>query len=139
MSKDKEYYCNSNKMNILAIPAMNDQLEEIVIVMISEDKLFYCVQKRSRKVTIRDNKLKHANKNLSVLCEIETKPNSKNVWHRFKDYVKVHNLQYQVKLSWTSFMLKENSSLRPTDVVNLFNELSRTHQDRVLTLDSVTI
>ena len=32
-----------------------------------------------------------------------------------------------------------DSSLRPTDVVNLFNELSRTHQDRVLTLDSVTI
>ena len=131
-----------NTKDVVVVPAMDDQLEEIVIVMISEDEKFYCiscVQKRSRKVTIRENKSKHSDKNLSVLCEIESKPNSKNVWHRFKDYVKLHHLQCQVKLSWTSFMLKENSSLTPTDVVNLFNELSRTHQDRVLTLDSVTI
>ena len=131
-----------NTKDVVVVPAMDDQLEEIVIVMISEDEKFYCiscVQKRSRKVTIRDNKSKHSDKNLSVLCEIETKPNSKNVWHRFKDYVKIHHLTDQIKMSWTSFLLKENSTISPNDIVSLFNELSRIHQDRVLTLDSVTI
>jgi len=131
-----------NTKDVVVVPAMDDQLEEIVIVMIGEDEKFYCiscVQKRSRKVTICENKSNHSDKNLSVLCEIECKPNSKNVWHRFKDYVKINHLTDQLKMSWTSFMLNENSTISPTDIVNLFNELSRIHQDRVLTLDSVTI
>jgi hypothetical protein len=89
-----------NTKDVTVVPAMDDQLEEIVIVMIIEDEKFYCifcVQKRSRKVMIRENKSKHSDKNLSVLCEIECKPNSKNVWHRFKDYVKIHHLADQIK------------------------------------------
>ena len=92
--------------------------------------------KRNRKVTIRDNKLKHAYRNLNVLCEIESKPNAKNILHRFKDYIKTHELSDQIKVSTTSFTVKDYSSMKPNDIVSLFDELSKTHEDRVMGLNT---
>ena len=121
----------------VVVPANNELLQEIVIVMISEDQEHFvvsCIQKRNKKVTIRNNKLNNADKNLSVLCEIETKPNAKNVWHRFKDYVFENQLSKQIKLSTHSFTLTEYNSMSTTDIVSLFEELSKIHVDRVVGL-----
>ena len=122
----------------VVVPAENALLQEIVILMVSADECFFvvsCVQKRNRKVTIRENKNKHSDKDLTVLCEIESKPNAKNILHRFKDYIKTHGLYDQIKVSTTSsFILKETCSMKPDDIATLFNELSKTHEERVMNL-----
>ena len=77
----------------MVIPAENELLQEIIILMISADEIFF-----------------------------ESKPNAKNILHRFKDYIKTHG---QIKVSTTSsFILKETCSMKPDDIATLFKELS---------------
>ena len=120
--------------NDVVVPANNDVLQEIVIIMVSTDKQFYvvsCVQKRNRKVTIRNNQMNNADKNLTVACIIEHKPNAKNVLHRFKEYVVENELTKEIKLSGTSFTLSDDCDLTTEQIVSVFQELSKIHHDRV--------
>ena len=120
------------------VPANNDEWQEIVIIMTSEDKQLYvvsCVQKRNKKVTIRSNRLNHADNkldNLDVLHIIDCKPNAKNLLHRFKEYVTANELSKEIKFSGTSFTLSSESDLTTKEIVSIFEKLSMIHHTRVL-------
>ena len=118
----------------VVVPANNDEWQEIVIIMTSEDKKFYvvsCVQKENKKVTIRNHKLNNADKKMDVLHIIDSKPNAKNLLHRFKDYVIANDLTKQIKLSATSFTMSDDSDLTAEEIISVFEELSTIHHTRV--------
>ena len=115
------------KKEDLVLPAQNNGLQEMIIIMMSQDELFFtvsCVQRRARKVTIRNNSKQYADKNLTVLCELETKPNAKNVWHRFKDFVRINKMTDKIQLLSTSFSLKAPGSLSPKEVIDHFKKVA---------------
>ena len=119
----------------VVVPADNDELQEIVIIMTSDDKQLYvvsCVQKRNKKVTIRNNRLNHADKKLDVIHIIDCKPNAKNLLHRFKEYVTANELSKEIKFSGTSFTLSSESDLTTKEIVSIFEKLSLIHHTRVL-------
>ena len=118
----------------VVVPANNDEWQEIVIIMTSEDKKFYvvsCVQKEYKKVTIRNHKLNNADKKMDVLHIIDSKPNAKKLLHRFKDYVIANDLTKQIKLSATSFTMSDDSDLTAEEIISVFEELSTIHHTRV--------
>jgi hypothetical protein len=126
-----------NTKDKVVVPAYNDLLQEIVIIMISEDRELYvvsCIQKRSRKSTIRDNKTKHVSRNLSVLVELESRPNSKNLWHRFKDYIVQNGLSDQIRISTSSFTLKDYTVIAPSEIVSIFTQLRKSHEEQLSVL-----
>ena len=105
--------------------------------MISEDRELYvvsCIQKRSRKSTIRDNTTKHVSRNLSVLVELESRPNSKNLWHRFKDYIVQNGLSDQIRISTSSFTLKDYTVIAPSEIVSIFTQLRKSHEEQLSVL-----
>ena len=119
----------------VVVPADNDELQEIVIIRTSDDKQLYvvsCVQKRNKKVTIRNNRLNHADKKLDVIHIIDCKPNAKNLLHRFKEYVTASELSKEIKFSGTSFTLSNESDLTTKEIVSIFEKLSMIHHTRVL-------
>ena len=91
-----------------------------------------CVQKRNKKVTIRNNRLNHADKKLDVIHIIDCKPNAKNLLHRFKEYVTANELSKEIKFSGTSFTLSSESDLTTKEIVSIFEKLSMIHHTRVL-------
>ena len=122
-------------VNNVVVPATNNELRELVLILISEDETFYtvlCIQKKRQAITVKYVQRKHTDKNMTVLYEMLMQPNSKNMWHRFKEYVRTHeHLKTCIELKSASFSVKDKTIVSSTNVITIFNELKRTYQDRI--------
>jgi len=112
-------------VNDVVVPATNDDLSELVLILISEDETFYtvsCIQKKRQAITVKYVQRKHADKNMTVLYEMLMQPNSKNMWHRFKEYVRTHeHLKTCIELKSASFSVKDKTIVSSTNVITIFN------------------
>ena len=119
----------------VVVPADNNTLSELVLIMISEDEMFYtvsCMQKKRRTVTVKNIQRKYGDKNMTVVYEMLMQPNSKNMWHRFKEYVRTHeHLNSVVVLKSSSCVVKDKRIVPSTEISTIFDELKRTYQNRV--------
>jgi hypothetical protein len=117
----------------VVVPAESTMLHETVILMVSEDETFYavrCVQNARRVATIRKTRGQYRDRRLKVLIEMESKPNAKNILHRFKQCIRGdEDLSVIVTFSsfGTTFEVLDKEAMRPTDVVDMFMKLKNTH------------
>lgn len=128
----------------VVVPAESPMLHETVILMVSEDKTFYavrCVQNARRAATIRQTREQYRDRNLTVLTEMKSKPNAKNILHRFKQCIRGdEDLSVLITFSsfGTTFEVLDKEAMRPTDVIDMFMKLINTHNAIVEnTIDAV--
>ena len=129
-----------NTAEDVVVPANDTELGELVIIMANATLTFFtvsCIQQKRRSATIQYMKRQHSDKDLSLFHEMNMRPNSKNLWHRFKEYVRTDaDLSSHVSLLKTSFELNgENNDtiVRPERIIAIFEELKQTYQGRAET------